>query len=428
VFKVFGVDNLVAVHAIMLLFALGALGLTYWLIKLHTDRRTAVVVTLMVGWSGTFFRYGFQVRNDMPFLTAVMAFLVGWELVFGNSSEAKSKRFGWAMMAAGMALAVVMRPNWWPFVASVAVASLWSVIRERRGWKKLIIVAMAIVVAGVFVALDPRRVGEKLGPGAYEESMVDLATHRVRDLANVVLTKNVPDFFEPKFVEGVLGTKLLPGVNTVVAAVASVIGIALARRRALWGLWIAASVATMVIVLPLPRYTLAILPLMALAWWLTSSAISRKFAQPWDFAVLSILFWTWFIPNGVEVVKFMLEQRRDVAFDRVDRTLGNVHGLGNIIREHVDRNGIVLVQKKLGRVETYLSDRFVIEPAQAHRFSLVDHPLYVVEPADDDTKSLLGRMNMQPGEVLARSDGREKKWVLRRVEPIAPAANAKGPA
>src|SRR5687767_15127646 len=77
--KLFGTDNLVAAHAVMLLVALCALGLTYRLFLLHADRPTAVAVTLLLGFSRTFYRYAFELMSDMPFLLGVLAFLVGYE-------------------------------------------------------------------------------------------------------------------------------------------------------------------------------------------------------------------------------------------------------------------------------------------------------------------------------------------------------------
>src|SRR5207253_644526 len=136
-----------------------------------------------------------------------------------------------------------------------------------------------------------------------EESMMDLASHRARDLAHIAFTQNLPELFEPKLVEGLFGTRLLPGLNSLFAIIALIFGIALIRRQPLWAFWIAATILMMILVLPAPRYILAVLPLMAYAWWLGSSQFSRRFRHPWDLVILSIFFWIWLIPNGVQVTR-----------------------------------------------------------------------------------------------------------------------------
>jgi hypothetical protein len=78
-FKLFGTASLVPHHVVMLALGAAALGLTYRLFLLHAGRPMAVLVTFLVGVSQTFYRYNFELLSDLPFMLAVMAFLVGYE-------------------------------------------------------------------------------------------------------------------------------------------------------------------------------------------------------------------------------------------------------------------------------------------------------------------------------------------------------------
>src|SRR3712207_8138372 len=50
--------------------------LFYQLVKLHFGRPTAVFVTAAVALTETFFRYGYLLFTDMPFLASVLMFLL----------------------------------------------------------------------------------------------------------------------------------------------------------------------------------------------------------------------------------------------------------------------------------------------------------------------------------------------------------------
>jgi hypothetical protein len=133
--------------------------------------------------------------------------------------------------------------------------------------------------------------------------------------------------------------------------------------------------------------------------------------------VLSVFFWIWISANGIQLVKFSIEQRRMVAVDRVDRNLTHVHELAVMIHDHVDDNSFVLVQKKLGRVETYLSHRSVLEPAQISRWYIANRPLYVLQPVDDEVSAMLSAMKLQPGPIVAQTGAGQRQWTLRQTIP-----------
>src|SRR5688500_174349 len=78
-YKAFGTESLVPHLFAMLAMGAAALALTYRLFLLHAGRPMAVLVTLLVGVSQTFFRYNFELLTDLPFMFGVMAFLAGYE-------------------------------------------------------------------------------------------------------------------------------------------------------------------------------------------------------------------------------------------------------------------------------------------------------------------------------------------------------------
>ena len=123
-FKIFGADSLLPAHLILLLCGLATLALTYRLFYLHAGRPTAVLMTVALGISRTFYRYNFELLSDVPFLMGVMAFLAGYEAVFFRrydrdvreglpSARGKPRPYDWALLVGGLLVAMVMRPTMW---------------------------------------------------------------------------------------------------------------------------------------------------------------------------------------------------------------------------------------------------------------------------------------------------------------------------
>ncbi len=87
IFRLLHTQSVVPLLIVMLLMGWAALGLTYRLFLLHSDRPTAAMVTLGLGMTRLFYRYSYELLSDMPFLVAVMAVLVGLEsIVFAHGA------------------------------------------------------------------------------------------------------------------------------------------------------------------------------------------------------------------------------------------------------------------------------------------------------------------------------------------------------
>src|SRR5690606_9282324 len=67
--------------------AFACLWITYTLIKLHGGRPTAVLVTFLLGFTERFYQYAFSILTDLPFLTGVMMFLLGYEWTAARTAE-----------------------------------------------------------------------------------------------------------------------------------------------------------------------------------------------------------------------------------------------------------------------------------------------------------------------------------------------------
>src|SRR5688500_6808587 len=153
-FRVFRTDSLVPHHLIMLAMGAAALALTYRLFLLHAGRPMAILVTLLVGVSQTFYRYNFELLTDLPFMLAVMAFLVGYEGVVHRHAHddptptvyprGKPHAVDWALLLLGLAGAVVTRPTMLALLAAAAGAAVWPILRGRFRWGSI---AIFIVVA-----------------------------------------------------------------------------------------------------------------------------------------------------------------------------------------------------------------------------------------------------------------------------------------
>src|SRR5690606_26501932 len=112
--------------------SLAALGLMYRLFLLHAGRPAAVVLTCMTGMTYSLYHYAFELRNEIPFLVGVLAFLVGWE-AWMQARRAEPRRLpAWydnVLLIAGLALAIVMRPHMWVLLLAALGALLIAATR-----------------------------------------------------------------------------------------------------------------------------------------------------------------------------------------------------------------------------------------------------------------------------------------------------------
>ncbi len=411
VFRVFGSESLVPVHLLMLAITAATLTMTYRLFKLHTGPAVAIVVTAGVACSDLFFRYGFHLMTDMPFLLGVMATLAGWERVMirsGDRADQKDPGVGdWVLLLGGLALAVVMRPTMVALVGAVVAASLVAVARGRVPRRRAAIPLVGIVAVGLMflLVLDPRR--SSVGVDDYELALVNQLAADPGSVAWHVWG-NAVKLLGAMTPEAAFGIEMWPPfLNAVVGVTLLAVPMMMARRRAVWGLWMAGLVGMMLVVLPERRYLLAALPLITYGWWLICVKVNRSLPKHAGNLLFAGLLLLGTGPNVGKCIQFILEQR-DVALIRFPRDDRNkaLPTMAEQIVALTEADAVVVSELKSGRVLSYLTRRRVVEARDMAALQIDPgaQPLYLLEPADAEMRAWKRSAGVAAGEKLAEVD------------------------
>lgn len=434
-FRWFGYDNFHPLMIAMVTCSALALMLTYALVKLHAGRPTAALVTVMLGLSETFFRYGFHLFNDMPFLVSVLAFLLGYDLIFRDTRSI----FPWLMVMCSTWFMVAFRPAYITFVGAVLLACAWHVLRGPGRLKHVVI---AIVVAGsVFMfknILDPRRgppgVTGGGGTANYRESMLkSLLGERLGFAAKRMVTEYVPMLLEETTPEAVFGMQLGPGVSSVVAIGVIASGLVLVRRRVLWGAWVAATLAQMAFWLPRERYFLPILPLLLYGLWASGNWLSRRLPVKWRGVVPVAVVVLLVVPNVVYIGKFIREQRREPFLAHYEKgQVLETKRLAEKLGAEFAPDATIIAEH--GRELSYFSGRRVTDPLTARRTPPTDAEyaklreqlaaepwVFVVLPGKK-TEELIQRLD---GELLGTAGVSEGELTVYRAKFTVPRATTR---
>ena len=302
-FHLFGTDRFAAIDALMLLCAAGTLALTYWVMRLHFDRRTAVIVVCMLAVNETFYRYGYHVLTDMPFLLGLMLLLLGAEWMQRGQK-------GWQVYAGFilMLLAILVMAAFRSIVLTVlAAGGLWVIYRMIRGPSRLPYVGMAVTAGGAWLIAWLIIGG---GPAKDEAKAMALFTDQTfGETLHRVIFENGPALLTENLPEAMFGADLGPWLGTPLAVLAIVFGIGLFKRQPFWGLLVLVFVVQWLVLITTDRYVLVIMPLLALVWWQLICRVANQGKQPasrWAAVAMLVL---WFGPNLATVGEFILEQR-----------------------------------------------------------------------------------------------------------------------
>lgn len=334
-FKLFGVDQFFAIDSLILLCALAVLVLTYWVVRLRFDRPTAMLIVCMLAVNETFYRYGYQVLTDMPFLFGLMLMLLGLELYH---------RAG-ALRPVGMALILISVPMMAAFrsvVVIVLIAGLLSVayrIKTDKDNRRKYLIATGLAAVAL-VAIGWLMGGRTLLRDTGKA--LSLVGDDLGGTLGRVFTDNGPALFTEHLPESLFGVDLGPWVGTPLGIIAIVMGIALFKTRPIWGLLVGVFVVQWLLLITTGRYPLVIMPLLALGWWrlgLWVEGRGKPGATRWALVGLMVL---WFGPNIVKIGTFIVEQRarpflasyedgRYVALQAVAHVLTDVVQDGDVI-------------------------------------------------------------------------------------------------
>ena len=236
----------------------------------------------------------------------------------------------------------------------------------------------------VFYLRDPRRhavpAGMPAGTSyAEEDQMFEVRPDRLATMARR-LGRNLVPVFGRNVPKASFGMELGTPLGLVLGGLLVGLGIGLARRRPLWGLFVAATVG-MVLLVPKPadRYLLPVLPLLVFAWWSFLRRLNLELHRRrvrwgnWAFLALFALGAT---ANGEQVFDFVFEQRRPHFLEAYkDGRYASVYEAAALVRRHTGPSGSaaspqttwVLVGPKYARILTLLGDRYAIEPETARR-------------------------------------------------------------
>jgi 4-amino-4-deoxy-L-arabinose transferase-like glycosyltransferase len=420
--KLFGTAHFWPAHVLMLLIAFATLALVYRLFLLHSGPQMAVLITLGVAITKTFYRYAFEMRSDMPFLLGVMAFLVGYEATFAEHHPVRSsgKVQSWLLMFAGLALATTMRPTIWVLLLAILCTFAYTAVRGRTRWRAVVLfMGVIVAVALAFRAFDPRR--SSSASDDYEAVAIRSVTTGLGSTLTNAVHNNLHDLLYLATPDALMQVRLGPA-NVLISLVFIAIGIGLMREHILWGVFVGLIVVMNFIVLPLDRYFLPVVPLMAYAWWLLLVRLNRTFPRRLGNLAAFGLLALGLCSNFDKVGGIILEQRW-VPFLACYQ--GGIYQplakLAKEINEKVDDNSLVLIRHANGRIVNFLSHRNVVDLRHFNDVDLHAHPVYVVEPTDWQTEDLLKENSLLVGEPIASVKNKSglPVWTLHRAVPIS---------
>lgn len=423
VFKFSHGQRLLPALVLMPLLGLVTLALTYRLFLLSAGRPTAVLMTFGLGISRLFYRYCFELLSDLPFLLGVMAFLVGYEAVFYRRGIAGGQEdrfrpparwFDWVLLVGGLIVAVIMRPTMWALLAAIVLASIWSIALWRRVNRsdaprnylpQVLVILVLVSAVAAFSLFDPRNAaGHSMGQ--YEDALFEAKFSHLPGMLRQTFTEYVPLLFESAVCKAALGCPIGVGLNTIAGAVVLLLGIGLVRVRPLWGLWVAMTVAVVLVaVKPLDRYFLEVLPLFVYAWWRGIRWLNLRLPRLWGDRVFLSLFLLGGATNLLRTGEFIFEQRhpqfrsyyKEGRYASADRVAKLVH-------DHVGSTDWVIAPSKCGRILTFLSRRNVTETPAEAQLDARRLNVFMLEPVSDSARQWLAsapaRLGPQIGPTI----------------------------
>jgi hypothetical protein len=295
--KLFGPADLPPILLIHLL-SLGCLVLTYKLVRLRFPEWVAVIVTFAVGINGWYLELTEEMLTDIPFLLGMLAALYGWERI--RSDGYRVKPWPLVFLLGGFGFAALMRPTIWILAIAWSLVCIWGLITgPKRAFHAACLAILLLGGTAIFVVRGFHPLA-----GGYEQDAItaigDIATKLPDHLLKMLGAELAYGFFGQKWVW--ITTHLMD-------ALAIAASLLLWRRNPLWTLLILLTVAVTLVMGPVPRYYVMVLPLMMLSWVVLSIEIARRVPHRWLEVALLTGFAAVVIPNAVRCGKVIGEQR-----------------------------------------------------------------------------------------------------------------------
>ncbi len=435
-FRIGGHEAFWLADLFILLIAGATLALFHRTIRLHDGRPVAVLVTVMLGVTLHFFRHAYELLADLPFLFGVMLFLCGYEGLIVRAGRVARRialtrhdLLDIGMVLAGLGVMVVTRRTMIVFILALLAVCVWHLVRQTSVRKRMVFAALlvgAVTIGGLWVLFDPRG-----GPAAYSRDLMLplLQRHGAGESLKRFAGYGL-QILEGDAAEAAFGLDLGPGLNTLGGIIVIALGIALVRRRMLWGVFIAALIIAMIIHMPDVRYFVPILPLMVYGWWRAARALAERVDPARAGLVLTIALGLWIAPNLVRTCRFIYEQRQTPFLEHYnDGKYVSLAKVAEHLKATLPADAVVLADAS--SVLNYYSGYKVANwkmlnrwhrtnPGQLETLRQSPDRIYMIAPM---RRALEVRMrtelSVEPGPVLETITFRSYTWTLHKAQPIA---------
>lgn len=372
------------------MLAMGLASLWLWnrLFSLMVSPGAAMIVTAITAVNFVTFRLAFEILTDMPFLIGTAMAILGAVLsgiapAQPLSSEARTpstreRKIGWVLLPAGLMICAVMRPTFYLLAACILVAGLIAAFRARRASVTIALVTLAGLIASILLivtAADPRRAS--IGSDIYEQAVSWHFKYAFADIT--VPLSNAWMIISPELPTAYFGFSWSELGDPIIVCVLLAAAGWVLRRWPLGLLWIGGTLLMQVIVEPVPRYFVPIVPLLALAWWEAarriSGGLSARSAKAIILAALLLMTPNFFRSMGQ--VWFEQYRRPFLTYYHQGNYLA-INEMAELIRQNVPADAVIITPEKTDRIFTYLADRWSISPTEPIPERLREKEVWVV--------------------------------------------------
>lgn len=443
---VFAGHGMAITHALLMGMSLLTLFAAYRLFLWHVERSAAVLAVTIFACLHTVHEHAVLLLTDGPFALGVVLALWGFARITRggaqreqNTEMTEAQRVdvtGYALLAAGLGVAVVSRVMMMALVLALGIVCLWRVVRGGQRARHVAIGVLTLAVVFAFYLLDPRKTDAGYTETrTYEAGLVRYLSD-IGFVAHQSLTRFVPMLFDDAVAKAVFGIQMDPVTCTIFSIFALSVGVIGAWGRPLWAWFFAINIAVMLVFTPSGRYFLPLLPIIALG--LARLFVRLGEVRPWlaRHTLPGLVLTLVLTPNIIKNLGTIIEQRSTPFYEHYHkgRYVG-VQQLGEAIREHVPADALVLSDHAApltmfaGDERVIMGGAFVRKRRTAQQvFEFVRgwRRVYVVQPAPPDLQILIDVLNIElgPAELTVPRLGRDTPWTLHAVHGMSRTTDA----
>lgn len=347
-------------HLAMLLVTLATLAMAMAVLRQQYNRATAVLLTLMLALTETFYQLGYDLLTDMPFCFGLMAMLLGWAWVenAGKQDEERGESWwGWVMLAVGVVIMTLFRSVVVSVLVGVALTVAWRLVRGPGRWR-------AAVIGGVcFASWLVARLGTSVALSYDEGRVVQRLFEEMPHTLWRMVTVNLPKLATENAAEALFAVDLGPVISVVMLLAIIVAWVQLVRTNLLWGMIVAGFVIQWLLFMPGDRYFLPVMMPLLVGWWETARWIERRWSGPRARLAAAAVIVFWIAPNTVRIGSFIVEQRRVPFLEYLsDGQYLRLQALAEQLRTATEPDALIIGSD--GSLLTWYSGRAVMDPKQ----------------------------------------------------------------